>query len=149
MAGHHPEQRNAIRLRLAHEHLQRYLRRESQPMPGDAVRLTTPWYEADAGAIGILGGVAGEFDDEPELTFRVSSAFRGPAHEHLPLDAQEIVECSGGPGLFLPDVAALTWTGLSHTQRFWRWVDFPRGGGGVAYTLDVPLWDWTPPTRSP
>lgn len=53
----------------------------------------------------------------------------------------EYVSVSGGPCPFVP-LAALRLDGPT-TVTFWRWVDFPRGGGGENYQRTVNGWTVT------
>lgn len=72
------------------------------------------------------------YGDDIYVMCFAASAFR-------PLDGS-YVSCSGGP---LPGARAdaLTYAGET-SQRFWRWQDRPRAGGGVDYVATVALWEW-------
>ena len=73
----------------------------TQPMPGDAVRLTGPFMGEQAGTIGIITGHIGRYVDEASIIFNFS-AFRGPNHGELypcdPCECSQSVSVSGGPG---------------------------------------------------
>lgn len=105
----------------------------SVPMPGDVVRLDGDYVGARQGAYAVLGGRLDRTRDEFEVCFS-ASAFRD----------EQFVSCSGGP---VPFVGAeeLVATGETRPQTFWRWRDNIAGAGrGEAYTLEVPVWSWTP-----
>jgi hypothetical protein len=111
---------------------------------GDAVRLTTPWYEADADDIGVLGDFVGQpAPGEGSITFHPST-FRGPSR-----DGRILVRVSGGPGSISTPLAELTKTSQLVQLPVWRWRDgVPGRGRTQPYTVTVPLWDWTPGSRS-
>lgn len=105
----------------------------SVPMPGDAVRLDGYFCGVKQGAIAILGGRLGRASDEYLATF-AASAFRDDVG----------VSCSGGPAPFV-GAGDLVPTGETVLCPFWRWLDGRSGAGrGVGYSLEVPLWSWTP-----
>jgi hypothetical protein len=69
-----------------------------------------------------------------------ASAFRGSSHGLVGAPSGHYVSCSGGPCPCIP-VEDLTYVGRT-TQRFWRWHDIPRAGGGEDFELEVNLWSW-------
>lgn len=84
------------------------------PQGGDAVRLTTAWYEANAGDIGVLDGFVGQPPPggTASITFN-PTILRGPA-----TGGHVLVRASGGPASISTPLRELTKT--------------------------VALWDWTP-----
>ncbi|MFQ5811423.1 MAG: hypothetical protein ACE5JM_17535 [Armatimonadota bacterium] len=113
----------------------------TQPMAGDAVRLTGEFMPplAKEGDIGIIGGVVGRPDPDFGITFH-ASAFRGKSSAYS--QGPEFVSCSGGPGAIAVNASELTATGETMPVRFWRWRSLPQAGGGEPYTLEVPVWEW-------
>ena len=114
----------------------------SVPMPGDAVMFIGK--ETDillkANTIGIINGTVGRQKAEYLVVFNCTGwAFRGKNHAYC--NGNEYVDCSGGPGYFLP-TSVLIPTCKSIKFTFWRWQDFPRAGGGERYQLEIPLWHW-------
>lgn len=108
-----------------------------KPVPGDVVRLDGPYMGVAAGARAVIDG--GPLTDDVEvLAVCAPSAFRGASRR----GGAEYVSVSGGPCPLIP-VKDLTYEGTT-TQRFWRWLDRPRKGGGIDYELTVNLWSWTP-----
>jgi hypothetical protein len=115
------------------------------PQGGDAVRLTTAWYEANAGDIGVLDGFVGQPPPRRQgrITFNART-FRGPTRR-----GRILVQASGGPGSISTPLSELTKTGQTVTLPVWRWQ--PGGPGparGQEYTVTVPVWDWTPGVSS-
>jgi hypothetical protein len=110
------------------------------PQGGDAVRLTTDWYEANAGDIGVLGGFVDQpLPGEGSITFNPST-FRGPSQ-----NGRIVVQVSGGPGSISTPLAELTKTGQPIQLPVWQWRNgVPGRGRAQPYTVTVPLWDWTP-----
>jgi len=110
------------------------------PQGGDAVRLTTDWYEANAGDIGVLGGFVDQpLPGEGPITFNAST-FRGPSQ-----NGRIVVQVSGGPGSISTPLAELTKTGQPIQLPVWQWRNgIPGRGRAQPYTVTVPLWDWTP-----
>lgn len=114
------------------------------PKGGDAVRLIAPWSWGmiDVGKIGVIEGRTDkEYKDNVEITFNYS-CFRGKSSACS--DGPEYVSCSGGPGTIATPVSELKPTNETTKIRVWRWKDVPRGGGGVDYEIEVPVWEWTP-----
>lgn len=115
------------------------------PQPGDVVRLDGHYDTlVDVGAHGVIDGThfGIDFDDDRGPMVLVvfhASAFRGPTSKYA-ADQTAYVSCSGGPAPLVP-IAELALVGTVE-QRFWRWIDGPRAGGGEDYTLTVPLWAW-------
>lgn len=64
------------------------------------------------------------------------SVFRGDGSSRYNTDGH--VSASGGPCPFVP-LSQLTHAGTTE-QRFWKWADYPRGGGGVDYVHTVNLY---------
>lgn len=110
-----------------------------KPMPGDAVRLTGGFMFAKPGAIGIIGGIVGQFEEDLHICFAYSAFRGGPYGGAI---GRDYVSCSGGPATIATPVEELVYTGETMPISFWRWKDAPRAGGGVHYTLEVPVWDW-------
>lgn len=106
---------------------------ESRPMPGDAVRLVVPWYEAAAGAVGVLGGMVGEPGDGGSITFNAST-YRD----------DRVVRCSGGPASIWTSCDELTPTGETVEVKVWRFDGTRCPANAYDYTVTVPLWDWRP-----
>lgn len=111
------------------------------PLPGDAVQLHAVWWGAAPGSIAVIDGHLFQPETGAALLVFRSHTFRG-APTNLPEaeQADYYVSCSGGP---CPPVAlaALRYSGRSYPLPCWRWQDIPRAGGGVEYTIHVPLWD--------
>ncbi len=115
------------------------------PHGGDAVRLTTAWYEANAGDIGVLDGFVGQPPPRGQgrITFNAST-FRGPTRR-----GRILVQASGGPGSITTPLSDLAKTGQTATLPVWRWQPgAPGSGRGQEYTVTVPVWDWTPGVSS-
>lgn len=119
------------------------------PQAGHAVRITTDWWGGKAGDIGIIdsGKVGEDITDGYCLVCFRADAFRGPATGYSPPTAPIYVSCSGGPVPLIP-VSELQPTEGTTTYTFWKWKDLPRGGGGIRYDLELPVWDWTPPQQA-
>jgi hypothetical protein len=115
------------------------------PQGGDAVRLTTAWYEAEAGAIGVVNGFVGEPPerDQGSITFHART-FRGQTNA-----GRIVVAASGGPASISTPVSELVKTGTTVTLTVWRWrPGGPGAGRDQEYQVTVPVWDWTPGARS-
>jgi len=115
------------------------------PQGGDAVRLTTAWYEAQAGDIGVLDGFAGEpaERDQGSITFNPRT-FRGQTSS-----GRTVVRASGGPASISTPVSELVKTGATVTLTVLRWgPGGPGRGRDQEHTVTVPVWDWTPGAQS-
>jgi hypothetical protein len=109
------------------------------PQGGDAVRLTTAWYEANVGDIGVLDGFVGQPPPggAASITFNPAT-FRGAAN-----GGHVLVRASGGPASISTPLRELTKTGQPQPLPVWR-RGRPGRGRRQEYTVTVPLWDWTP-----
>jgi hypothetical protein len=117
-----------------------FVEKQDRPMPGDAVRMATPWRWAGSlvkpDALGVIGGMVGQYpeDGHASITFNAST------HR-----TENVVSCSGGPATIATDLGTLTPTDDRVTLSVWR----SRGSllgrdGSKSYTVDVPVWDWHP-----
>ncbi len=106
------------------------------PMPGDAVRLATPWRwgQLDAGTLGVLGSAFDQPEHASTITFN--------AHTHR---SDTGVSCSGGPGTVETEWSELRATTDVTRIPVWRWRNGWSGAGeGEDYAVMVPVWDWDP-----
>lgn len=94
-----------------------------EPQPGD-VAIVDVYGERKRG---VLDG-GNHYGEENAMVVINASAFRG-----------DYVSCSGGPCPCVPK-ASLFYLGTTE-QRFWKWKDRPRAGGGEDYTMTVNLWE--------
>ncbi|NKB55083.1 MAG: hypothetical protein GKS00_01995 [Alphaproteobacteria bacterium] len=113
----------------------------ARPMPGDLARLAAPWAWGDVprgslpvGSVDVIETCLAS--DGSNITFNARAFFDGRR-----------CSCGGGPGTVVTPLCELRPTDSIREQKFWRWRDFPRAGGGVDFRLSVPVWDWFPPTR--
>lgn len=109
------------------------------PAPGDMIILPDGSRAVvDSSHFGI------DFDDGegPQvLAVCAYSVFRGDGSSRYNADGH--VSASGGPCPFVP-VNSLRYVGTTE-QTFWKWADYPRGGGGVDYTATVNLYEQEQP----
>jgi len=117
-----------------------FVERQDRPMPGDAVRLATPWRWGGSlvklGELGVIGGMVGQYpeDGHASITFNAST------HR-----TKTVVSCSGGPATIATDLGTLTPTDERVTLTVWRFRgSLPESGGGKNYSVDVPVWNWSP-----
>lgn len=106
------------------------------PRPGDVVEVINDNYyasNAKTGRRGVITSSEGWHGADEVMFVFSASAFRERGY----------VSCSGGPCPVVK-ASALTYGGTT-TQRFWRWIDRPRAGGGEDYDDIVNLWYWAPP----
>jgi hypothetical protein len=119
-----------------------HVERGDRPMPGDAVRLASPWKwgRLATGEIGVIDGVVDQYPDNGHavITFNAST-FRD----------DRVVSSSGGPATIASDLATLTPT-MEHIKlRVWKWKDgWPGAGNGQSYYVSVPVWEWNPGERA-
>ncbi len=113
---------------------------QNRPMPGDAVRLASLWRWAGSlvkpDALGVIGGMVGQYpeDGHASITFNAST------HR-----TETVVSCSGGPATIATDLSKLTPTDDRVTLTVWRFRGgLPQRGGGKNYSVDVPVWSWSP-----
>jgi hypothetical protein len=114
---------------------------ERLPRPGDAVRIMVDKPGVQAGSIAVLEGRVRDLapKDVSEVCFGFRPAYRDPYQEH-----PEYVKATGGPSWYISPLD-LTPTYETYEMPFWRDKDkFPRAGNGIAYTLTVPIWEYTP-----
>ncbi|WP_372663614.1 hypothetical protein [Amycolatopsis kentuckyensis] len=124
-----------VRVRIEPVHVDK----QDRPMPGDAVRLATPWAwgrEVKVGSLAVINGMIGQYpeDGHASITFNAST------HR-----TATVVSCSGGPATIATDLSALTPTDDRVTLTVWKF----RGGiaqrdNGKNYTVSVPVWEWSP-----
>lgn len=117
-----------------------FVEKTDRPMPGEAVRMATPWRWAGSlvkpDAVGVIGGMVGQYpeDGHASITFNAST------HR-----TETVVSCSGGPATIATDLSTLTPTDDRVTLPVWRFRGgFPRRGGSKTCTVNVPVWDWHP-----
>jgi hypothetical protein len=116
-----------------------FVEKQDRPMPGDAVRLATPWawgHEVKVGSLAVIGGMVGQYpeDGHASITFNAST------HR-----TETVVSCSGGPATIATDLSTLMPTDERVTLTVWRFRGMlPESGGGKNYSVDVPVWSWSP-----
>lgn len=114
--------------------------KQDRPMPGDAVRMATPWRWAGSlvkpDALGVIGGMVGQYPEDG----LASITFNAITHR-----TETVVSCSGGPATIATDLSTLTATDERVTLTVWRFRGrLPESGGGKNYSVDVPVWSWSP-----
>lgn len=99
--------------------------------------------EVEHGRIAIIEGTVG-VPQENDIMFTFHySAFRGQ-HSRYRAQGEQLVSCSGGPGIIGRPASEFVYAGHYVEVEFWRWQTTAQADGGEYYFLNVPLWYWYP-----
>ena len=118
----------------------------TKPDAGDLVLHEKEDTNIKPGSYGIIEGIAGravDSDGEVMVCFN-ARAFLGPKNKYD--EGPEFCSCSGGPAWYIP-IDQLTNTDTTKVHWFWKWKDYPRGGGGAEYQREVNVWSYERPER--
>ncbi len=100
-----------------------------RPMPGDLVMiLNSGDCLVKNRSLGVIEGIVGEYRNHYLVCFNDSTFNDG-----------KIVNASGGPAYCI-DSARLKQSPRILNKTFWKWKDFPRGGGGEYYIKSCKVW---------
>ena len=115
------------------------------PRPGDLILLHhSEWYAVPDGGVLRVCEEMGWAEPTRELVVaprhRVTT-FRGPFAGRWSRNTACRMSTSGGPfrKVAVDELRGL-WRWGPVSDRFWRWQDVPRAGGGIAYRAVVTLW---------